>query len=77
LVNLAAGYKFPSSGFFKTPEIRLNIDNLGNTQYQRISSASGSQFTVRSLPLGSIAGSNPSYNIGAPRFASVTLRSNF
>jgi len=77
LVNLAAGYKFPSSGFFKTPEIRLNIDNLGNTQYQRISSSSGSQFTVRSLPLGSIAGSNPSYNIGAPRFASVTLRSNF
>jgi iron complex outermembrane receptor protein len=77
LVNLAAGYKFASSGFFKTPEIRLNIDNLGNTQYQRISSSSGSQFTVRSLPLGSIAGSNPSYNIGAPRFASVTLRSNF
>jgi len=77
LLNLVAGYKLPSSNFFKTPEIRLNIDNLTNTDYQRISSPSGSSFTVRALPLGSLAGSNPSYYIGAPRFASITLRSDF
>jgi iron complex outermembrane receptor protein len=77
LMNLAAGYKFPSTGFFKTPEVRVNVDNLTNTDYQRISSPSGSQFTVRSLPLGTLAGSNPSYYIGAPRFVSVTLRSDF
>ena len=77
LLNLAAGYKFPSTGFFKTPEVRVNVDNVTNTDYQRISSPSGSQFTVRSLPLGTLAGSNPSYYIGAPRFVSVTLRSDF
>ena len=77
LLNLAAGYKFPSSGFFKTPEVRVNVDNLTNTEYQRISSNSGSLFTVRSLPLGTLAGSNPFYYIGAPRFVSVTLRSDF
>ena len=77
LLNLVAGYKLPSSNFFKAPEVRLNIDNLTNTEYQRISSPSGSSFTTRALPLGTLAGSNPSYYIGAPRFASVTLRSDF
>jgi iron complex outermembrane receptor protein len=77
LLNLAAGYKLPSTGFFKAPEVRLNVDNLANTDYQRISSSSGSLFTVRSLPLGTLAGSNPFYYIGAPRFLSVTLRSDF
>jgi iron complex outermembrane receptor protein len=77
LLNLAAGYKLPSSAFFKAPEVRLNIDNLTNTEYKRINSPSGSSFTARALPLGSVAGSNPSYYIGAPRFVSVTLRSDF
>ncbi len=77
LWNLAAGYKLPETGFFKSPEIRVNVDNLTNTAYKRISSPSGSSFTTRALALGSLAGSNPSYNIGAPRFASVTLRSDF
>jgi iron complex outermembrane receptor protein len=55
----------------------LNIDNIANTEYKRINSPSGSSFTARALPLGTLAGSNPSYFIGAPRFASVTLRSDF
>lgn len=77
LLNLTAGYKLPDSGFFKSPEIRINVDNLTNTSYKRISSPSGSSFTTRALPLGTLAGSNPSYYIGAPRFTSVTLRSDF
>lgn len=74
VLNLAAGYKFPSSGFFKTPEVRLNVDNLTDINYQRINSPSGSLFTVRAVGAG---GREPSYYIGAPRFASVTLRSDF
>lgn len=77
LWNLSAGYKLPETAFFKSPEIRFNVDNLTNTEYKRISSPSGSSFTTRSLALGTLAGSNPSYNIGAPRFTSVTLRSDF
>ena len=74
VLNLAAGYKLPSSGFFKTPEVRLNVDNLTDINYQRINSPSGSLFTVRAVGTG---GRDPSYYIGAPRFASVTLRSDF
>ncbi|NDD00552.1 MAG: TonB-dependent receptor [Betaproteobacteria bacterium] len=77
LWNLSAGYKLPETAFFKSPEIRLNVDNATNAEYKRISSPSGSSFTTRALPLGTLAGSNPSYNIGAPRFTSVTLRSDF
>jgi iron complex outermembrane receptor protein len=77
LWNLSAGYKLPETAFFKSPEIRFNVDNLTNTEYKRISSPSGSSFTTRALALGTLAGSNPSYNIGAPRFTSVTLRSDF
>ena len=77
LWNLSAGYKLPETAFFKSPEIRFNIDNLTNAEYKRISSPSGSSFTTRALPLGTLTGSNPSYNIGAPRFSSVTLRSDF
>jgi iron complex outermembrane receptor protein len=77
LWNLSAGYKLPETAFFKSPEIRLNVDNLTNADYKRISSPSGSSFTARALPLGTLSGSNPSYNIGAPRFTSVTLRSDF
>ena len=72
--NLMVGYRLPGNGFFKNPELRLNIDNLFNANYLRINSPSGSSFTVRALGTG---GSLPSYYIGAPRFASVTLRSDF
>ena len=40
--NLMAGYRLPSSGFFKNPEIRLNVSNLFNKEYLRINSPSGS-----------------------------------
>ncbi|MGZ5179906.1 MAG: TonB-dependent receptor [Ramlibacter sp.] len=73
-VNLAVGYKLPSGAFFKAPEVRLNVVNLFNKEYLRINSPSGSSFTVRALGAG---GSLPSYYVSAPRFASVTLRSDF
>jgi iron complex outermembrane recepter protein len=71
LWNLSVGYKLPETAFFKSPEVRLNVDNLTDTEYKRISSPSGSSFTTRA------SSSGPSYNIGAPRFTSVTLRSDF
>jgi iron complex outermembrane receptor protein len=74
LLNLTVGYRLPETAFFKAPEIRLNIDNWTNTEYKRISSPSGSSFTTRSVGTGA---STVFYNIGAPRFTSVTLRSDF
>ena len=74
LFNLTVGYRLPETAFFKAPEIRLNVDNWTNTEYKRISSPSGSSFTTRSVGTGA---STVFYNIGAPRFTSVTLRSDF
>jgi len=72
--NLMVGYKLPGNSFFRNPELRLNVDNLFDTNYLRINTPSGSLFTVRAQGTG---GSLPSYFIGAPRFASLTLRSDF
>jgi hypothetical protein len=47
---------------------------LTDTNYQRSNSPSGSLFTVRAVGAGA---RDPSYYIGAPRFLSVTLRSDF
>lgn len=74
LFNLSVGYKLPAMGAFKSPEIRLNVDNLFDKQYLRINSPSGSSFTTRALGTGGVL---PGYYVSAPRFASVTLRSDF
>ncbi len=74
VLNLATGYRFESSSFFKNPMLRLNVANLLNEDYLRINSGSGSLFTTRALGAG---GRAPAYYVGAPRFASVTLSSDF
>ena len=74
VVNMALGYRFANEGFFKKPSIQLNVSNLFNEKYLRINSGSGSQFTTRAQGTG---GSAPFYYVGAPRFASVTFRSDF
>jgi iron complex outermembrane recepter protein len=74
IVNATVGYRFGNAGFFKKPSIQFNVTNLFDTNYVQINSGSGSSFTTRALGTG---GSAPSYYIGAPRFASVTFRSEF
>jgi iron complex outermembrane receptor protein len=74
IVNTTLGYRFANAGFFKKPSIQFNVSNLFDQDYVQINSGSGSQFTTRALGTG---GSAPSYYIGAPRFASVTFRSEF
>jgi len=74
IVNTTLGYRFANAGFFKKPSIQFNVSNLFDQDYVQINSGSGSQFTTRALGTG---GSAPFYYIGAPRFASVTFRSEF
>ncbi len=74
ILNATVGYKLPSGGWFKNPQIQFNVSNLTNEQYLRINSSSGSLFTVRAQGAGGVA---PAYYVGAPRFAAVTLRSDF
>ena len=69
-VDAALGYKFANTNFFKNPKIQMNVSNLFDRDYLRINSGSGSNFTLD-------AAHTPYYYVGAPRFISVTLRSDF
>ena len=80
LINLVAGYRFPSFSFLKNPQIQMNVSNAFDKKYVSVNSPSGSQFTLRSLasPVpGAFGPSQPAYYVGAPRFTAVTLRSDF
>lgn len=69
-LDLNAGYQFPSMGFFKNPVVRLNVSNLGDRKYLLANSGSGSQIAIN-------AAGNPQVYVGAPRFTSLTLQSDF
>jgi iron complex outermembrane receptor protein len=74
LVNFDAGYRIPSTGWFKDPSVRLNVYNLLNENYLNLGAGSGNAFTPRALGVG---GSSPSYMVGAPISFSVMLSSDF
>ncbi|TAN70177.1 MAG: TonB-dependent receptor [Methylobacter sp.] len=74
LVSFDAGYRLPSTGWFRDPSIRLNVYNLLDQDYLNLNAGSGSSFTNRALGAG---GSAPSYYIGAPRSFSVMLSTDF
>jgi iron complex outermembrane recepter protein len=77
IVNTTVGYRFANTGFFKKPSIQFNVSNLFDQEYVQINSGSGSAFTTRATTNSIGSGSSPAYYIGAPRFASVTFRSEF
>ncbi len=68
-----AGYKFSDFMFVKSPQLRLNISNLGNAQYRNPSSGT----VLNAQPVGTLAAGSVFYYLGAPRFASVTLSADF
>jgi len=77
-VGLTAGYRFADYGFMKKTSLQFNVSNLFNQGYLRINSSSGSQFTTRSQAIaGAPNASTPFLYVGAPRFASITLRTDF
>jgi iron complex outermembrane receptor protein len=66
--NLTAGYRLADTTFLKKPSIQLNVNNLFDKDYARISSSSGGGFSAKA----------PAYlYVGAPRFLSVTFRADF
>ena len=68
-----AGYKFSDFTFIKSPQLRLNVSNIGNTKYRNPSSG----FVLNAAPVGTVAAGNVFYYLGAPRFFSVTLSADF
>ncbi|WP_343585766.1 TonB-dependent receptor [Herbaspirillum sp.] len=75
--NAGAGATFPSTSWLKKPTVRLNVYNLFDKQYLNLNSGSGSQFTTNANAVGSIAGTAPSFYVGAPRTFTVTLTADF
>ena len=75
-VDLNAAYRFESTTFFKKPSIRFNMSNIFNKRYLLLNAGSGSslQTTIDSTKTGF---GQPTYYVGAPRFASITLSSDF
>lgn len=72
--DLDAGYKFGNWGFLKSPQLRLNISNIGNKQYRSPSSIITNAASTRLN--GSGATYTPAtefYYLGAPRLTTVTF----
>jgi len=74
--NLNAAYRFESTTFFKKPTLRFNMSNIFNKRYLVLNAGSGSnlQTTIDSTKTGF---GIPTYYAGAPRFAGITLSSDF
>lgn len=68
-----AGYKFNDFGFVKSPLIRLNVSNIGNSKYRNPSSGT----VLNAKPVGTQSAGSVFYYLGAPRFFSVTLSADF
>ena len=78
LFGLTAGYKIPSTAFFKNPMVRMNVYNLFSRDFLSLNGPSGSNFGVRTNPAPGL----PNYlaqtfYVGAPRTIAVTLASDF
>lgn len=74
--NLNAAYRFESSTFFKNTTLRFNMSNIFNQRYLLLNAGSGSsiQTTIDTTKTGA---GQPTYYVGAPRFSSITLSSDF
>ncbi|WP_422017248.1 TonB-dependent receptor [Roseateles sp.] len=77
-LDLDAGYKFANWGMLKSPQLRLNVSNIGNKRYLSASSiiTNAANTTLK----GSGANYTPStefYYLGAPRLTTLTFSVDF
>ncbi|AZP11744.1 TonB-dependent receptor [Undibacterium parvum] len=72
-VGFDAGYQFANFGWAKKPTLRLSVSNLLNTEYRNPSSFN----VTNAVAYGSASAKSVFYNLGAPRFTSVTLSADF
>jgi iron complex outermembrane receptor protein len=82
VVNAGAGFEFPSTAFFKKPQIKFNVHNLFDTGYLNLNAGSGSSFRNNAAAYTAsggavVAASLPGFYVGAPRAVSLTLQSDF
>ena len=81
LMNLGAGYKFPSIWLVKAPTISANVFNVLNQKYLSLNSGSGNSFRNNALaivtPGGTKAAEIPTFYTGAPITFQVSVGAAF
>lgn len=76
--DLDLGYKFADMGIVKSPTLRLNVSNIGNTKYRNPSSGTGANAVNYVISgVGTVNGSAPTYYLGAPRLITLSLTADF
>lgn len=77
-MNINVGYRLPKMGIFKSPTIRLNLQNISNERY--LSWINGTQVNAKSTTGifgNTIRGSSATYKIASPFAAIATISSDF
>ena len=76
--DFTAGYRLPSIGPVKHPEIKLNVINAANNSYlSGAYSVTANASATRGVFGTTISGSSPTYYIGTPFTAIATLSAGF
>ncbi|MFT9144974.1 MAG: TonB-dependent receptor, partial [Acetobacter orientalis] len=78
LMNINVGYRFPKFGIFRSPTIRLNLQNISNNRY--LDWVNASQVNAKNTVgvFGSnVTGKSPTYTISSPFAAIATISSDF
>lgn len=78
LMNINVGYRFPKFGIFRSPTIRLNLQNISNNRYLDWVNASQVNAKNTTGVFGSnVTGKSPTYTISSPFAAIATISSDF
>jgi iron complex outermembrane receptor protein len=73
VAGLDIGYLIGDLGFARNAQIRMNVNNLGNTTYRNPSSGT----VLNASAVGGVNSGTVLYYLGAPRLISFTLSSDF
>lgn len=77
-MNIHLGYRLPKMGIFRTPTIRLNLQNITNKRYLGyVSSPVVSAGSTTGISGSTMKGSSASYRIASPFAAIATISSDF
>ncbi|WP_367160253.1 TonB-dependent receptor [Kozakia baliensis] len=77
-MNIGVGYRFPKVSIFRSPTVRLNLQNLSNNHYLNwVNSVQPNAKATRGIFGHTIAAGSPTYTIASPFAAIATISSDF
>jgi len=77
-MNIGLGYRFPKFGIFKSPSVRLNLQNISNNNYLNwVNGVQPNAQATRGIFGKTVNGTAPTYTIASPFAAIATISSDF